>query len=77
MGLQKMQVGGLGLRRSGNKARPVKRGRKVAGEPLRESEVELLRSLYESGMWTVETLAIKFEISVSRTRSIVTYKAGA
>lgn len=52
----------------------VKRGKKKANERLRRAEVDLLRDLYEDDFWSFEQLADKFEISVSRAKSIATYK---
>lgn len=52
----------------------VKRGKKVANDKLRKAEVELLRDLFEHDFWSFDALAEKFEISVSRAKSIATYK---
>lgn len=52
----------------------IKRGKKKASERLRRAEVDLLRDLYEDDFWSFEQLAEKFEISVSRAKSIATYK---
>lgn len=63
--------------RTGKTAKPrrvPKRGKKVANDKLRRAEVELLRDLFEFDFWSVEALAEKFEISVSRAKSIATYK---
>jgi hypothetical protein len=64
-------------KRAGKRAQgsaPRKRGAKKAIEKLRKSEVELLRDMFEFDFWSVEELAVRFEISTARVKSIVTYK---
>jgi len=41
---------------------------------LRPSEVELLRSLWETGLWSYETLAEKFEVTPAVAKGIAHFK---
>lgn len=50
-----------------------KSGGKKATDLLTAGEVSLLRDLFETGFWSVDALAEKFEISKGKTRSIVDY----
>jgi hypothetical protein len=68
------------LRLTGNKAKgraTTKRGEIAAKDLLRKSEVELLRELYDTGMWSTAALADKFGISRARVESIAKYKTHA
>lgn len=60
--------------RPGKNRAGSKRGRIKAADALRPAEVQLLRDLYEYEFWSIDLLADKFEITVSRVQNLVTYK---
>lgn len=52
----------------------VKQGKIVVKDLLRPAEVDLLLDLWETGMWSFETLAEKFEISPGKVKLLVAFK---
>lgn len=57
-----------------NRIRGIRRGELHGRAKLTDHEVELIRRMVESGEWTQNQIALKFEISKSCVSFIVNYR---
>lgn len=72
--MKKLQVKRANPGKTAKRPAKPKKGRIKADEALSRREVELMRDLFETGFWSIEALADKFEVSAARCQSLVKFK---